>query len=274
MKTHNIKKRFLTSSFLKVFKLIKKKPYIYLYTIILDFIFLALILLIGRYFGSLITPNIPQLMDFFKSQANLLIVTLVYASVYYLLIIFIYSIVKLSILQLINSIYKKSKFTMKGFGKFYSLNIGLFVIFFSFALITLTILALVLRRDFLKYLILVLLIPFLFFVYSLINIAHTLHIQGVKKGIIKKSFSIAFNKINKYGIFLVWDIILISIYLLFYNLIHLIFRSLVFTNRELLATYSSTYLKAFNIISIIFIYLIVAFNRIYFQERINKNVLQ
>ena len=310
MKNPNIKKRFVESSFYRVYHLIKKNPNIYLYTIILDFIFLALLISIGKYFGSFIPQDPQQIIALFKTQTNLLLFVFIYPLLYYLFVIFIYSITKLSILNLIKSLYKKHKFTLKGLGKFYLLNILIFIIFFFVALIVLGILALILRRDFLKYVILILSIPFLFFIYSIINISHTLFIKllnpkdskgfrseaskpfrkskafskrlgnsknfqsNIRKQTIKKSLNITFNKINKYGMFIIWNIILILIYLLFYNIIHLIFRFLIFTNKEILTAYGSTYLKIFNIVSIIFIYLIIAFNRIYFYERIDKNVLQ
>lgn len=268
----NIKKMFLESSFSKVFSIIKKNPIKYIYTIILDFIFLALIVFIGSSLGSLIPTNPQQLMDFFKAKSNILLFSLIYASIYYLLIIFIYSITKLTILKLIKSLYEKSKLNIKGLKKFYSLNILMFFILFSFTLILLIILSLVLKRDFLKYLILILLIPFVFFLYSLINIIHTIFIRGAKKDIIKKSLDITFSRISKYGMFIIWDVILFSIYILFYNLINLIFRFLIFTSAESLTIYGHIYLKTFNIISIIFVYLIISFNRIYFYEKL-KNVL-
>lgn len=274
MKNLNIKKRFLESYFLKVFNIIKKNPRTYFYTIILDFIFLALILFIGKYLGSLIPQDPQQLMNFFKARSNLLLFVLIYPLVYYLFIIFIYSMAKLGILNIIKSLYKKNRLSLKGLRKFYLLNISIFIILFFSALILLGILSLILKRDFLKYVVLILLIPFLFFFYSIINISHTLFIKGMKKGIIKKSFTVAFNKIPKYGTFILWNIGLTLIYLLFYNIIHLLFRFTLFTNQQLLTTYGSIYLKIFNMLSIIFIYLIIAFNRIYFYERIGENVLQ
>ncbi len=274
MEKLNIKKRFVESSFLRVFNIIKKNPNIYLYTIILDFIFIALIMFIGKYFGSLIPQNPEQITALFKTQANLLLFVFIYPIIYYLFIIFLYSITKLSILNMINQLYEKNKFNLKGIGKFYLLNILLFVIFLFAALFLLGLLALTLQRDFIKYIALILLIPFLFFTYSMINISHTLFIRHQRKKIIRQSFNIAFNKIKRYGMFITWNLILTIIYLLFYNIIHLLFRFLIFSNKELLTAYGSVYLKAFNIISIIFIYLLIAFNRIYFYERIGENVLQ
>lgn len=274
MKNINIKKRFAESSFLRVFNIIKKNPNIYLYTIILDFIFIALIMFIGKYFGSLIPQDPEQIMALFKTQANLLLFVFIYPTIYYLFIIFLYSITKLSILNMINQLYEKNKFNLKGIGKFYLLNILLFVIFLFIALFLLGLLALILQRDFIKYIALILLVPFLFFTYSMINISHTLFIRHQRNKIIKQSFNITFNKLKQYGMFIIWNLILTIIYLLFYNIIHLIFRFLIFSNQELLTAYGSIYLKAFNIISIIFICLLIAFNRIYFYERIGENVLQ
>lgn len=273
MKNLNIKKRFLESSFFRVFSIIKKNHTIYLYTIILDFVFLFLIIFAGKYFGSLIPQDPQQLINLLKTQTNLLLFVTIYPIIYYLFVIFLYSITKLNILNLIKSLYEKNKLNLKGLGKFYLLNILLFVIFFFAALIIMGILALILKKDFLKYLILILSVPFLFFMYSIINIAHTRFINNKKDKIIKQSINIAFNKIPKYGPFIIWNILLTIIYLLIYNIIHVILRFTLFLNKEILASYAPLYLKIFNIISIIIIYLIIAFNRIYFYERMDKNVL-
>ncbi len=269
----NIKKVFLESSFSKVFNTIKQNPHKYLYTLVLDFIFLALIVLIGKALGSLIPQDPQQIMGLLKAKSNLVLFSLIYIALYYLLIIFIYSIAKLSILNIIKSLYEKNKLNLKRLGKFYSLNISIFALFFFAALIILGILTLTLERDFIKYIVLILLIPFLFFLYSIINISHILFIQGTRKGIIKKSFDIAFNKIDRYGMFVVWNIILTLLYSLLYNIISFFFKAFIFTNQEMLTSYGDIYSKIINIISIIFIYLVISFNRIYFYERL-KNVLQ
>ena len=273
MKNFNIKKRFLESSFLKVINIIRKNLNVYFYTIVLDFIFLALIVLVGKYSGSLIPSNPQQLMDLFKSSTNLLLFVFGYPILFYLFVLFVYSITKLSILNLVKSLYEKNRFTLKRLCKFYLLNILLFVIFFFGGLILLGILALIFKKEFLTYVVLVLLIPFLFLLYSIINISNTLFIKSWEKGAIKKSFSIGFSNINKYGMFVIWDFAVILAYLLFYNIIHLIFRLFIFSNEEILTNYGGIYLKVFNIISLVVIYLVIAFNRIYFYERIDKDVL-
>jgi hypothetical protein len=269
-----IKKMFLESSFLRVFSIVKKNTNIYLYTVVFDFIFLALIMFVGNYFGSFIPSDAQQIMELFKTTSSLLLFVFIYPLVYYLFVIFVYSLAKLSILNLIKSLYDGGKFNIKRFWRFYLLNIVFFVIFFFSALILFGVLSLIFERDFLKYLILILTIPFLFFCYSIINIGHTFFIKGVEKGLVKKSFMASFNKIKKYGMFLVCDIILVLVYLLLYNIIHLILRFTIFANKEILSAYGGTYMKIFNIISLIFVYLLIAFNRIYFYELRDKNVLQ
>ncbi|MBU1945956.1 MAG: hypothetical protein KKC54_03230 [Nanoarchaeota archaeon] len=273
MKINSLKKSFLNSSFYKVIHIIKKDPLNYLYTIILDFLFLALILFIGRYTGSLIPQNPEQLMALFKTQSALLLFAIVYPLVYYLVIILIYSSVKMTILNLVRSLHEKINFSFKGFWKFYWMNVLVFLIFVLAGLVLLGISALILTQSFLKYFILILAIPFFFFLYSIINISGTIFIKSPGKGMIKKSFSISFNKIKEYGMFIVWDILFILIYLIIYNLIHLFFRTVVFSNDALLSSYGGVYLTAFNIISLVFFYIIISFNRVYFYKRIDKNVL-
>ncbi len=269
-----IKTLFLESSFVRVFNIIKKNLNVYLYTVILDFIFLALIMFVGSYFASFIPQDPQQIMELFKTTSTLLLFVFIYPLVYYLFVIFVYSVAKLSILNLIKSLYRENKFNLKRFWRFYLLNIVFFVIFFLVAVVLFGILSLIFERDFLKYLILVLMVPFMFFCYSIINVGHTFFIKGVEKGLIKKSFSIGFNNIKRYGMFIVWDVILVLVYLLLYNIIHLIFRFTIFKNQQMLMDYGSMYMKIFNIISLVFVYLLIAFNRIYFYELRDKNVLQ
>jgi len=273
MKNFNIKKRFSESSFLRVFNIIKKNKNTYLYTIMIDFIFIALTVFLGKYFSTLVPTDPTKLMEFFKTSTNLLLFVIIYPIAYYLFIIFLYSIAKLSILKLIKQLYDKTNLNLKGLGKFYLLNILIFLIFSLTALIIFGILAWLLQRSFLKYIVIALLIPFLFFLYSTVNISHTLFISGQRNRLIRKSLNTAFNKIPQYGMFIVWSTILILIYLIFYNFIHLLFRFTLFTNEQILTAYYAPYMKIFSIISLIFLYLVIAFNRIYFYERIDKNVL-
>jgi hypothetical protein len=263
--------KFKQSSFLRVFNIIKKNPNIYLYTLVLDFIFLAVIMFIGKYFGSLIPSDPQQLTELFKTQTRMLVFVLIYPVVYYAFITFIYSLLKLKILNFITNLYEKRKFTLKRLGKFYLLNLSILALFVFTALILLGILTLLIQKEALAPITLILLIPFLFFLYSIINISHTFFINKKEKPL-KSSFKILFTKINKYGMFIVWNIALILIYLIFYNIIHLLLKFTIFTNQEILAAYGGIYLKTLNIVSLIAVFLLIAFNRIYFYE-LGKNVL-
>ena len=71
--------------------------------------------------------------------------------------------------------------------------------------------------------------------------------------------------------FIIWNSVVILIYLVLHNLI---LRLLIFVNKDLLVSYGSVYEKIFNVVSLVVIYLIMAFNRIYFYERIDEDVLQ
>lgn len=266
-----IKQKFLESYFLRVLGIIKRNFNVYFYTIILDFIFLALIFFVGKYFGSLIPSSPQELFNLFKSSTNLLLFVFLYPIAYYLFVLSVYSITKLIILNLIKSLYEENEFTLRRFGKFYLLNIMVFALFFFSALILLGILALIFKEDFLNYVVLILLAIFLFFLYSVINISHTLFIKNEGDKIIRKSINIAFNKIDRYGMFIVWNSAVVLVYLISYNLI---IRLLIFVNRDLFASYGGVYEKIFSIVSFVIIYLIIAFNRIYFYEKIDKDVLQ
>ncbi|MBW2988705.1 hypothetical protein KY358_00140 [Candidatus Woesearchaeota archaeon] len=268
-----IKKMFRESSFLNVFRLIRKSPHIYLYTVIIDFIFLAFILIAGKFLGSLIPSDPARLMAVFKTQANLLLFVILYPVIFYLFVILIYSLAKLMILNIALSLYEKRRFKLQGFGKFYCLNLLLFIIFLTVALAFISLSSLIFKMDFLKYVALVFMLPFAFFSYSILNIAHTLFIKDRRSGMIRSSFKIAFHKTRAYSSFAFWSILLALSYLVIYNILHQLFRFTLFLNKDFLSAYGPLYVRIFNISSIIFVYLIIAFNRIYFLENIDKNVL-
>ena len=227
----------------------------------------------GKYLGSLVAGDPEQLINFFKTPTKLLIFLVTYSAAYYLFILFIYSAIKLLILNLIKSLCKEEKLRLKMIGRFYALNISIFAIFLFVGVVLYSLLYAIFDEEFLKYIILILSIPFLFFLYSVINVSHTIFAKEGKKGVIKKGFSIAFRKIVRYGAFLIWDFIIFAVYLLIYNLIHLIFRKFVFVNETLLASYGGLYLTIFNIASLIALYLVISFNRVYFYGGIDKDVL-
>ena len=268
-----IKKRFRESAFFKVIKVIRNNLGVYFYTLVFDFIFLGLIFFIGKYVGSFIPSDAQQLMDYFKSKANLLLFVTIYPVIYYLFVIFVYSITKLSVLNLVKAMHEKNKISLKGIGKFYVLNIIIFIIFFFSGVILMATLAFIFKKEFMSYATLVLAIPFLLLLYSVINISHTMFVKGFREKVARRSFKITVYKIKSYGMFLAWDIVLILVYLVVYNMINLLFKFFILTSSEMINSYGGVYVKTANIISLIFVYLIIAFNRVYFYERIDKSVL-
>jgi hypothetical protein len=75
---NKFKKAFLNSSVFNALTIIKKTPNLYLYTIILDFVFLTIFIFLGKYLASFIPADAQQLMDIFKTQLNLLLLYLYY----------------------------------------------------------------------------------------------------------------------------------------------------------------------------------------------------
>ena len=267
IKMKKLKKRFVNSTFLSTLIKIEENKRTYLHTILIDFIFLALFLSIGRYIGSLIPSDPQQLLSIFKNSANLLVFAIAYPIIYYIFIIFLYSTTKLAILRLIS----KKQVSMKKIGSFFLLNLYIYLTFIIVGLLGMSVLGLIFKREFLKYILLALLIPFIFFLYSILNIAHTKFIKQETK-LFRKSFKTTFKKIKTYGTFILWNISIALAYLLVYNIIHIILRYTLFANKNILTLYGGIYVQTFNIISLIFLYFIISFNRIYFLE-LAKNVL-
>ncbi len=267
---------FFNSYLFKTLKKLKNNFHLYSCTIVLDLIFLAVVLLMGKYLSLLLPLEPEELYPVMSSPTKLIFLIFVYPVVYYLFLIFIYSIMKLIVLGIIKKSFERSKLKLRRIFRFYLLNLSIFIIFSFVGIVSLVLIKILFENVFYRYILTLLSIVYLFFFYSTIQISNIIFIKFDKtklRRLLRDSFFIVFKKIMKYGTYLCWDIVGIFLYLLFYNIVHVIFRAFVFSNKELIIRYAPSYLRVFNIVSLVFVYFMLAFNRFYLYAIIDKNVL-
>lgn len=250
----------------KTFSLIKNNPKIFFYIVIIDILFLGVLNLFYKLTDFLI------LKDTTEISKIIVIFYLVITVLYYLLLVLIYSFFKYIILKKIKLLSGKIK---TGFKKFYLLNLLIFVVFFAAILLLNPIILLSVKEQYRPYVFLIINLPLFLIAYIFMNISHTIYSESKKtiiKDIIKKTFGFMGKIKNYIGIFLA-DIIAIVAYFMIFYLIGSLLKITVFK-----ATFGATaytiYETIFVIITSIFLYLIIFFNRIYFYSIVkDKNVL-
>ena len=144
---------------------------------------------------------LPALAEYFKrsliisqTMAFLLLIAIL-SLIYYLIVLFIYSFFKYSVLDFTKSLFGKTPFSFNRLGQFYLLNL---IIIMPPYIIFSTILDSI-KEAFRPFVLLALGIPLFLFLYTVINVSHSFFNQGdsIKKSI-HKSFNVAFTKIKNY----------------------------------------------------------------------------
>ena len=264
MKLKNILKNSL---FIKSIKLIKSNPNKTGLMILFDIMFFVSLYGLNRLtqystqnlVGTIIAPTI--------SSA---IVLILFSLVYYLVLLFMYSFFKYSILDFIKSLFEKKVFSFKRLGQFYSLNIIIAGMFLAIMLVLNLILASI-KQDYAPFVFIFLAIPYLLFLYIIINASHSLFYEGASiKDTIKKSFKITFTKIKSYReTILIMIMFALILWLLFLGSGYLI-RLFASKNYSLYLTAYSYFQQASIIALDLAIYLTILINRISFYAVIRE----
>ncbi|MBI2658658.1 hypothetical protein HYX05_00965 [Candidatus Woesearchaeota archaeon] len=248
------------SLFAKSFRLAKSSPNKTGLMILFDVLFLVSIFALNSlaaYFAqSLVAPTA-------ASSAVLLIV---FSLIYYLIALFAYSFFKYSVLDSIKSLFEKSEFSFKRLAQFYSLNIIIAGIFLAIMLLANYIIAGI-RPEYRPFVFIFLAIPYLLFLYVIINISHSLFYRGNSiKDSVKESFSITFTKMGFYReTILIMVLFALALWLLFFGSGYLV-RVIGAKNYSLYLN-AYAYFKQISIIVLdIVFYFVVLINRISFYS--------
>lgn len=178
--------------FIKSFKLAKSNLGKIGLMILFDLLFLGssyALYNIGLFFAQNIA--LPQ-------NSSLVLIFLALTLVYYLIILFAYSLFKYSVLDAIKALFEKADFSFKRLGRFYALNIVLGAILFLSVFFA----NLILVNTKPQYRVMAFLffaVPYLLLFYVIVNTSHSFFYEGSSvKEALKKGFKMAFTRIRIY----------------------------------------------------------------------------
>lgn len=254
--------KFRDNEFFKIFNDLRDNPKTGFHIVLFDILFIVSINVLYWLVSFLIITDVT------KINAGLAIMYLVLTIVYYLVLVFIYAFFKYNIMKSIKSLYGEKSKENLSLKKFYMFNLIIFVIFFATTFTLNSIFLLSAVEELRPFVFMILNVPLFLIGYILINISHSkFFLKSEKKlAIIKKSFN-SFLALKNYFFVFIYDLILIIIYFIIFYVIGWILRTTIFTGQSAAVRYS-WYEASFVVVSVVFFYLLLYINRIYFYKRI------
>src|SRR3989339_1418204 len=176
---------------------------------------------------------------------------------YFVIIILIYSFFSLIILGNIKKFAFNHKHDLSLYKRMFFLNLVLFIMFFILLVIFNIILTLIINKSvWIASIIFVLMALIIIMAYAFYNFSHSAFILGHElRSNLKQSFRNIFTK-SYWGIIL-FNLIILGIYVLVYILLGAAFGDIIATNY-------TQYVNTSSIVSLVLIYVLYTFNRIYF----------
>jgi len=249
--------------FLRSFNLAKSNPSKTGLMILFDALFLISIFALNRLvqyispflIGSFVAPTLATGILF-----------IIFSLIYYLTALFAYSFFKYSLLDSVKSLFENTDFSFKRLAQFYSLNIIIAGIFFAVMLAANLILSGI-QPAYVPYIFIILAIPYLLFLYVIVNISHSLFYQGASiKESVKKGFAVTFTKMRIYReTVLVMIILALFLWLLFLGSGYLV-RFIGSKNYNLYLNLYSYFKQASIIAFDLVLYAAILVNRISFYD--------
>ena len=232
-------KKIKKSVFFETYSLIRKNLNNYLKTLFFDFIFLIIIFFVGQKIAPMIYTLQSDPVSLFSAVIG-----------YYLVLLFLYSIIKCFIVGLIIS----KKFVIKEIFRMFWINLTILFVILAVSLIFFTALNYLFIANFFKVISFIYLLILLFYFYPFMN---GVHLNYIKKNYLRKSFALI-KKVKKFAPIYLWTVVLFLAFLLISGLFSLLFQG------------ANWYLETNKALTIIFGYLVFAFNRYYFYNIIKE----
>ena len=251
--------------FTKTMNTIKKNKKQFFFILLLDIVMILAFTIINLIANFILPNNGMSFAAGLSSFFSIILFSLTYTLVYFLIVIAAYSFIKYCILDLIRSMSKKKKFNLYRLKAFAWLNIRIIGIPLIAFMIFAFIISQAIERQYASILLIILLLPVMFFYYPFLNLCHSLFYKG-KKHPIKKAIAMTFPGIRKYISIYVSSIIIIAAYWIISMIIVTILRYTLFSTEALYYAYYPGFTTVYNAITIIVLYLIFSFNRVQFYK--------
>lgn len=242
----------------------KSKPLTILYIFLLDIAFLAVFYVLNLLVNSFI-PEDPSFMTRIQSDTLMLVAFLLLVIAYFVIIVIIYSFFSLIVLGNIKSLSVKHKHDLSMFRKMFFLNMLLFIFFFLlFALFNILSGLLVNQSIWITVVAAILFVLFMVIIYAFYHFANSAFIlkHGVSSSL-KKSIKSSLTK--AYLGVIVFNLAILIVYIVLYVVLGLVFKDFIVKNYSVYVNFSS-------IITLIVIYVLFSFNRIYFYFAAERHI--
>lgn len=256
------------NNFIEAFNLIKSNPKEIFKIIIFDILFLISVKVLYELIELLMPKNITEI-----SPGNG-IMLLIMILLYYIAFLLVYSLCKRMVLKIIRQLFNKKVIKKFGTAKsFFFLNLVIYVMFFLIFILINSLVVLSAKQEMQSIVFLIINIPLFLLFYYFVNFSHTSFAQSEKIRLssnLKESFRLL-GKFKEYAKLFLINLGAVIAYAIIYFLIGSLFKITLFSSRTMVAKYNNIYVASFVIITTLFFYLILLFNRIYFFK-IVKNV--
>jgi len=240
----------------KSLKLSKSKPSLLGLMILFDFLMIVLGFILFQ-FSSVFAGSL-----YLPQNITALFVYIGLTLLYILLVLFIYSFFKFSILRTIGSFFGKTDKSYSRLGKFYTLNLLLLGIFSS-EYILINFLLFSSKASYKVIILFIIGIPMLAFSYVLLGISHSLFYQGNGvKNSISKSFKITFTNLRIYKETVFVMLIAVILYTILLYLIGYVIQISTAKNYFAYLTAYSYFQKIAFVFSVILLYFFLLKNQI------------
>lgn len=232
----------------------------------MDIFFIASLFILQFIFNSLSFAPITRQQTYFL---------LFLVIIYYLIFLFLYSFFKHIVLFFVKSILDKKslKLLFDRIGKFYLLNIILFLTLFL-VFFVLSLLAASVQEGIAPFVSLLILSLYSVFAYACVNMSHVLFYEGkslVESLRVGTKFLTKFNKY--YGVYLTIIFAFAIVFLLF-TVFGNVLNYTVFQDSNALLQYGNVYTMAFTYAVGIIFYIGILFNRFYFYNILKEKFLK
>ena len=251
--------------FTKTVRTIKKSKKQFFFILLFDIVMILAFIIINA-IADFIFPN--SGMDFVAGLSSIFSViffVLIYILIYFFIVLAAYSFVKYCILDLIMSMSKKQKFSLNRLKRFTWLNTRIIGIPLIAFMILVFIISLGIETQYASLLVILILLPVVFFYYPFMNLCQSLFYKG-RKHPVRKAISMTFPGIRKYISIYVSSIIAIAAYLIISMAITAILKYTLFRTEALYYAYYPGFTAVYQGITIIVLYVIMSFNRVSFYQ--------
>ncbi|MGV8151376.1 MAG: hypothetical protein ACP5NV_06650 [Candidatus Woesearchaeota archaeon] len=259
-----LSKKYHSSNFKKSLLAVKNNPLLILYIVLLDAAFFAIFYLLNLVLNKFIPEN-PEIALAASGQAVFFLIMLLLSVLYFVIIIVAYSFFNLIILGNIRKMSSKYSHNISMFKEMFFLNLILFILFFILLTLFNFMTTLIVNKSiWLASIVFVVMFVILVLAYAFHNFSHSTFILGND---LKKTLAASLKSViskSYFGI-IIFSFVIMALYFCVYLLLGLFIDDFIVSNYD-------TFINTSSILTLIVVYILFTFNRVYFFFVAEKNI--